>query len=127
MKKHTLLLVLCSFILCLLAVVTVMTRLSPLEDTGWLAVGLYFISLFICASSLFTGIGAVLRMLLYKKETYFIHFLLALRQGMLLGGFVVGYVGLSILRVATWWNIVLLFLSILFVELYFLNRRSLQS
>lgn len=127
MKQHTFLALFVSMILGGIALYSVVTRLAPLEDTGWLAVTLFFFSGFIFFASLFTLIGAIVRMLVLKNETYVFHFMIALRQGILLSCFVLGFFGLSILDVATWWNVVLLFASVMFIELYYLNRGSFMS
>jgi len=127
MKRHTLMLVGLAMFLSGLAFITVLFRLAPLSDTGWLAMGLFFVSGFIFFASFFTMIGALTRMLLYKNETYFFHFIVALRQGLLFSIFINGFFGLSMLRVGNWWNVALLFASTLFIELYFLNKRPLSS
>lgn len=122
MKQHTLIALALSMLLGGLALFSTITRLSPLEDTGWLSIFLFFMSSLIFFSATFTLIGAVVRMFVFKNETYVFHFIIALRQGVLLTGFLLGFFGLAILDVATWWNILLLFASVLFVEMYFLNR-----
>lgn len=100
----------------------VMSRMGPYDETAWLSLTLFAMSSFVCAASVFTLIGALARLFLYREETYFFHFLIALRQGLLLAFFLVGYLALSSLEVATWWNLVLFLISLFFVELYFLNR-----
>ena len=97
-------------------------RMGPYDETAWLSLTLLGLSAFFCAASVFTLIGALARLALYREETYFFHFLIALRQGFLLAFFIVGYLALSALMVATWWNLLLFLVSLFFVELYFLNR-----
>ena len=122
MKSSTLLLVTATFLISVFAVWLVLSRMSPYADTAWLSITLFFVSAFIMTTSFFTLLGSLLRLFLYRHETYFFHFLIALRQGALLALFAIGYLALSVLHVGTWWNIILLFLSCLFVELYLLNR-----
>lgn len=122
MKRSIFLLLGATFVVSLLALLLVIFRMSPLEDTRWLSFTLFFLSAFVCAGAFFSLVGALLRLFLFKHEMYMVHFFIALRQGGLLALCTVGFLGLSMLEVATWWNIILLLLTVGFVELYFLGR-----
>lgn len=122
MKRSIFLLLGATFVVSLLALLLVIFRMSPLEDTRWLSFLLFFLSTFVCAGALFSLVGAVVRYFVFQHEMYMVHFFIALRQGGLLAVCTVGFLGLAILEVATWWNIMLLFLTVGFVELYFLGR-----
>lgn len=124
MKRSIFLLLAAAFLVSLLAFLLVLHRISPLEDTAWLGFTLLFLSGFVCAGACFSFIGALIRLFVFKHEMYMLHFFIALRQGILLAVCAVGFLGLSTLEVATWWNIVLLCLTVGFVELYFLGRNN---
>lgn len=124
MKRSIFLLLAAAFFVSLLSLLLVLNRISPLEDTGWLGFTLLYLSVFVCASSFFSFIGALVRLFVFKHEMYMLHFFIALRQGILLAICTVGFLGLSTLEVATWWNIILLCLTVGFVELYFLGRNK---
>ena len=122
MKRSIFLLLGATFVVSLLAMLLVLFRMSPLEDTRWLSYTLFFISVFVCSGAFFSLIGALVRYFVFRHEMYMVHFFIALRQGGLLAACTVGFLGLSMLEVATWWNIILLLLTVGFVELYFLGR-----
>lgn len=122
MKKTTLGLLVLTALLSGGGLYLVMHRMAPYDETAWLSLTLWGMSSLVCAASIFTLIGAIARLLLYREETYFFHFLIALRQGLLLSFFLVGYLALRSVEVATWWNLLLFLISLFFVELYFLNR-----
>lgn len=124
MKKSYLSLLLGSILISGAAVVIVLYRLSPYDETWWLSLGLFFLSSFICLASIFALIGSLVRLAVHRQETYFVHFMISLRQGILLSLFCLAFLGFSIVKVVTWWNIVLLFVAFLLVELYFINRHS---
>ncbi len=100
----------------------VLFRLSPYDVAPWLSLTLFVLSTLISCAALCTLVGSVVRMLILKEEMYMIHFLISLRQGVLFSFCVLGVLALSILDVANIWNIALYFISILFVELYFLTN-----
>ncbi len=122
MKKTTIGLLILTALLSGGGLYLTINRMGPYDETAWLSLTLLGLSAFFCAASIFTLIGSLTRLALYREETYFFHFLIALRQGLLLAFFIVGYLALSALMVATWWNLLLFLVSLFFVELYFLNR-----
>ena len=124
MKRSIFLLLGATFIISLLALLLVIFRMSPVEDTRWLSFTLFFLSVFVCSGAFLSLVGALVRFFMFKHEMYMMHFFIALRQGALLAICTVGFLGLSMLEVATWWNIILLLLTVGFVELYFLGRHK---
>lgn len=124
MKRSILLMLAATFGVSLLALLLVLFRMSPLEDTRWLSFLLFFVSGFVCAAAFFSFVGSLIRSLMFKHEMYMMHFFIALRQGVLLAFCTMSYLALSMLEVATWWNLVLLLLTCGFVELYFLGRNK---
>jgi hypothetical protein len=99
----------------------VLFRLDPFSSTN-IALILFFVSLFFALASFFTVIGYYLRVFFNKNEIYYAHILISLREGILFGFFVCITLIFQIIRVLTWWNLLLLFLAIMLLEVYFLSR-----
>lgn len=122
MKRTLYSMMVLTFVVSFGGLVLVVTRLSPYDDAAWLSLTLFVLSSFMAGTSLFTLIGSVIRTIFLREEMYMVHFLISLRQGILFSICVLGYLALSILGVASIWNVLLYFISIFFVELYFLNN-----
>lgn len=104
-----------------LAWTVVIGKLDPFESKG-LALGLFFLTLFIALTCTFSIVGFYLRLWLNHNEFFYQHIHLALRQGFLLAVIVNGCLTFQILRVLTWWSGVLLILTVTFVEMYFVAK-----
>ena len=101
--------------------VFVLNKLSPFLS-GYLALSLFYASLFIALTGTFSILNYYLRMALDKKRSPFEHLNSALRQGSLLS--LMACVGLIFqrLRVLTWWDSFLLLIIVLLIEYYFMAR-----
>jgi hypothetical protein len=108
-------------ILSFLSLYLVLTKIDPFTDES-LALGLYFISLFLAVSSVLTLLGYFFRILFYREELFLNHFNVSLRQGIILGFCIVAIMGFQILRTLTWWNGLIIVLMCFLVELYFVAR-----
>jgi hypothetical protein len=108
-------------ILSFLSLYLVLTKIDPITDES-LALGLYFISLFLAVSSVLTLLGYFFRILFYREELFLNHFNVSLRQGIILGFCIVAIMGFQILRTLTWWNGLIIVLMCFLVELYFVAR-----
>ena len=99
----------------------VINKLSPFVS-GYLALVLFYASLFIALTGTFSILIYYLRISLSKRKNYFQHLNIALRQGSLLS--IMLCVGLVFqrLRVLTWWDALLLLIIILLIEYYFMSR-----
>lgn len=124
MKKTTILFLFLSMLLSAVAFWIVMERLGPFDETWWLSLGLFYLSGFFVLASGFAMIGSLLRMVMHREETYMVHLMNALRQGILFALFCLSYLAFSHLGVVTWWNTTLLFIAFFLVELFFINRHS---
>lgn len=110
-------------IMSLFGWILVIWRLDPFSSTS-IALTLFFISLFFALASFFTVIGYYLRVLFNRNEIYYSHILISLRQGILFGLFICINLGFQIMRVLKWWNMLLLFIAVILVELFFLSRSN---
>ncbi len=99
----------------------VLNNLSPFLS-GYLALSLFYASLFIALTGTFSILNYYLRMTLSKKKSPFGHLNASLRQGSLLS--VMACVGLAFqrLRVLTWWDALLLLMIVLLIEYYFMSH-----
>jgi hypothetical protein len=118
---HYIIGILLAGILSLIGWFLVLFRLDPFSSTN-IALILFFVSLFFALASFFTVIGYYLRVFFNKNEIYYAHILISLREGILFGFFVCITLIFQIIRVLTWWNLLLLFLAIMLLEVYFLSR-----
>src|SRR6185436_14939849 len=115
--------VLAAGVLSLLGWFLIVLRLDPFASTN-IALVLFFISLFFALASFITVIGYYLRVVFNKNEIYYSHLLVSLREGILFALFVCLALGFQIMRVLTWWNLLLLFFAVFLLEVYFISRRS---
>lgn len=101
-----------------IAFVVVIFKLDVQESLG-LAMGFFFVSLFLALSCTFAVIGFYLRVWLNHNEIYYNHINISLRQGVLLAIVSIGCLAFQLLFVLTWWTGVLLVGAAALVEFYF--------
>lgn len=101
--------------------IVVINKLSPFVS-GYLALGLFYASLFIALTGTFSILNYYLRISLSKNKNYFKHLNIALRQGSLLAIMVCAGLIFQRLRVLTWWDALLLLVIVLLIEYYFMAR-----
>lgn len=94
-----------------------LTKLNPFESTG-MALGFFFITLFIALMCTFTILGFYFRVWIYKNEIYYKHINISLRQGIMLGLIVVISLALQLLGVLNWLSGFLLVIIMLLIEAY---------
>lgn len=99
----------------------VINNVSPFIS-GYLALSLFYSSLFIALTATFTLLNYYLRISLNKSRGYVQHLNIALRQGSLLSVMIVVGLAFQRLRVLTWWDALLLLMIILLIEYYFTSR-----
>ena len=85
-------------IMASVAWILVILKLSPYETMS-LSLVLFFITLFISLSSIFTVFGFYFRVWLFKNEIFYKHINIALRQGVFLGLIAVSCLVFQMLRV----------------------------
>lgn len=111
-------------IACLLSWVgwyLVATRLNPFGNS-YIPLALFYLTFFFGCSTAATLIGYGIRRLIYRKEVYFVHLNLTLRQGILLGGLAFFLLLFQEYRVLTWWDSALLVAVVVLLEFYFISR-----
>jgi len=94
------------------------------NTTSSLAMILFYASLFFALTGTFTILGYLSRVWIYKTEIYTNHLNISLRQGILLSicsMTILAFLSLNILR---WWTTILLLLTIILIEFYFLSKES---
>lgn len=96
----------------------VVIKLGPFESTG-LALGFFFLTLFLALACTFAIFGFYVRLWLNRNEVYYHHINIALRQGILLSVLTLAALALQLAGVLTWWTGLLLITSIVLIELYF--------
>ncbi len=110
-------------VLSWIAWVVVLFKLNPFASTS-LALGLFFISLFVALICTFTVIGFYFRMWLNKNEIYYEHINIAFRQGLLLTVIAIGCLVFQLLNVLTWWSGLLFIATVTLIEFYFMAKEN---
>jgi hypothetical protein len=122
-QKHYLIIIGISGLISWAAFAIVMMKLNPYEST-FLALTLFFLSLLIALSCVFTLIGYFFRIWLNKNEIYSSHIGISFRQGLELSLIACGCILFLILGVLNWWSGMLLILAIMVLEFYFAARQT---
>ena len=91
---------------------------------GGVNVTIFLVSLFFAVSSIFALLNFIILRRRSNNEGHFSASRGALRRGLLLGFYLVGVLGLSALELLTWWDAVLLALSLVLFELYFISGKE---
>ncbi len=121
--KNSLLIVFLSMVFSTIAWILVLMRADPFSSTAWPQV-VFFLSLFFMVSSALTLAGYFGRLFLYRGEIFFSHLTTSLRQG-LLGGILMGVsLYFQHIRVLNWWNLLLLIVIMILLEVFFLSREE---
>lgn len=85
---------------------------------------MFFLSLFFALTTFFSLAGYLSRLIMYKSEIISTHFTVSIRQGILLSICSIAILTLFAFDVLRWWTTLLIFLSIILIEFYFLSRDS---
>jgi len=99
----------------------VLTKLDPFVDE-YLALVLFFVSLFFSLTSFLSLLGYVIRTVFYGDELYLNHFNISLRQGLILGICICAIMGLQIIRTLTWWNGLIVVMISFLIEIFFVAK-----
>jgi 5-methylcytosine-specific restriction endonuclease McrBC GTP-binding regulatory subunit McrB len=103
------------------SLIVVINNISPFIS-GYLALTMFYSSLFIALTGTFSILNYYLRISINKDKNYFRHLNIALRQGSLLSMMICVGLGFQRLRVLTWWDALLLLIIVLLIEYYFMAR-----
>lgn len=99
----------------------VINNLSPFIS-GYLALSLFYSSLFIALTGTLAILNYYLRMALNKNKNNYQNLNIALRQASLLSVMVCVSLIFQRLRVLTWWDAMLMLIIIVLAEYYFMAR-----
>jgi len=92
------------------------------EKDSILSLSLLYTSLFFALSSMYSVIGYLVRMKNHQTDLFNSHFNISIRQGILLAIFTLGILAFASLNILKWWTSLILFITILLIELNFLNQ-----
>ena len=106
-----------SFLLSTLFLVFIIFNQNP--GQGLLPIILFYASLIIAITCFFSFINFVIRNKVSNNEVYFVNIKVSFRQSLLLSILVGLTLFLASIRLLTWWDIILLALSLTLLELYF--------
>jgi hypothetical protein len=95
------------------------------EKTSSLSMILFYTSIFFALTSSFTIIGYASRIYLHNNEVFAAHFNMSLRQAILLTVCILGCTILLTLNLLRWWTTAIIFLTVLFIEFYYLNQERI--
>lgn len=91
-------------------------------ESGFLAIGLFYVILFFALSGVFNTVLLGLRRIFLGQERSLESVSLSFRQGILLSLLVIVLLILQSLRLLFWWDGLLVVLGIFLIELYFLSK-----
>ncbi len=109
-------------LICWLAWIFVLFFINP-DETGLIGFILFYFSLFLAILGSVAIIGFVIRARL-KKGPVFKQVENAFRQGIWLSIFLIGILLLKSLGLLEWWNGLVLFFFLVFLEFFFLSSRK---
>jgi len=109
------------FLMSAVSFYLIVNRLDPFSG-GQLPLALFYLTFFFLCTSAFTLLGYGIRLIFYRKEMYFIHLNLAVRQGVLLALLALFLLLFQSYRVMTWWDSLLLVIILILLEFYFISR-----
>jgi len=92
--------------------------------TGSAAVTTLLVSIFFTTTCLVSLLLFNIRARVSNNEVMFGAFKSSLRQGMLVGLYAVSVLGLAAMRLLTWWDALLLALSLVLFEIYFRSSKD---
>jgi len=122
MQKQFTKIMLFGFILFGLVLTCIVLRLNPQQ--GVLVIALFYFSLIAVISCFFSLINFYIRRKLRNNEIYFANIKVSFRQSFILAIFVGITLFLASIRLLTWWDMILLALSLILLELYFESNKS---
>ena len=122
MQKQFTKIMLFGFILFGLILTFIILRQNPQQGT--LVIALFYISTVVVISCFFSLINFYIRKKLRNNEIYFANIKVSFRQSFILAIFVGITLFLASIRLLTWWDMILLALSLILLELYFESNKA---
>lgn len=93
---------------------------------GVAAITTLLVSIFFTLVCLVALVGFSLRVRIGNNELLFEAFKTSLRQGFLVGLYALGVLGLASIKLLTWWDALLLALSLVLFEIYFKSNKDVK-
>ena len=119
--RNYILAVLTASLMCWISFVLVLYQMSPFSQP-FLALGLFYASLFVALSGTFSMVFYGLRRWANKNEIHNRHLNASIRQGILVSVMLVVGLGFQRLKILTWWDGLLLLGIVLMIEFWFMNK-----
>jgi len=91
---------------------------------GTTAIITFIVSIFFTLTFFVSLLGFLVRAKASNNEVIFDGFKTSLRQGFLVGFYFLGLLGLAAIRLLTWWDALLLALSLILFEIYFKSSKE---
>ena len=110
-----------STVLCFTAWVLILSNVDP-ATTDWQGFLLFYLSLFFAFVSLLTLVGFFVRSKLFPNKPIFTQVGISFRQSVLFSIIAVGTLLFQGLKMLNWQNALLLVVSVIILEFYFLNQ-----
>ena len=101
-------------------------NVNPFASPFWV-IGIFYLSLFLFWTGLFSLIGFYLRIWAGNREVIFSHLMPTIRQSMLISLIFVGLLFLEQLKVLNWWVALLFISAIGMVELFFKSKNQMKK
>lgn len=101
--------------------ITVVMRIDP-ETSIFVGQSLFFVSLLLTLSGIFTLTFTWMRRRVSGGENAFVHLGMSLRQGVLLAVLIIVLLIFQRLQILIWWDGLLVVAGFFIIELYFLTR-----
>jgi len=93
---------------------------------GTVAITTLLVSIFFTLVCLVSLLGFLIRVRGSNNELLFESFKTSLREGVLVGLYAMGVLGLAAIKLLTWWDAVLLALSLILFEIYFKSSKEIK-
>jgi len=122
LKKYLNLMLILTLI-CWLIWIFVLFFINP-DETGFIGFILFYFSLFLAILGTLAIFGFIIRARIIKKGHIFKQVETSFRQGIWLSVFIIGLLLLQEFSLLRWWNCLVLFLFLTFLEFFFLSSRK---
>lgn len=109
-------------LICWLSWVLVLFLLNP-NEAGLIGFVLFYFSLFLSILGTISVFGFIIRVRL-KKEPIFKQVEISFRQGIWFSFFIICLLLLKDFEILKWWNALILFLFLMFLEFFFISSRK---
>ena len=113
----------CLLVFCWAAFLVVIFKIDPFSS-GFIGLFSFYLILFLAFMGTLSLIGFFIRSIFLKKTVLFRHIGISLRQAIMFSVLIVVSLMLQANKLFTWWNAILLILSLTLMEFFFLAREG---